>query len=136
MNLLYATYSKFWLSSTFWNFFPWSLITCVGHIWAWTTCYIIICGAKLYISSTILKYPNECFTNCMSLYSKISNYHHFWHSYILPLFCKYTLVGYNQKYSRLRCLLRVKGLVICFYLGWSGSTLVITKHVIKVGSKS
>jgi hypothetical protein len=23
----------------------------------------------------------------------------------------------NQKYSRLRCLLRVKGLVICFYLG-------------------
>ena len=26
-----------------------------------------------------------------------------------------------QKYSRLRCLLRVKDLVICFYLGWSGS---------------
>ena len=25
------------------------------------------------------------------------------------------------KKSRLRCLLRVKGLVICFYLGWSGS---------------
>ena len=24
---------------------------------------------------------------------------------------------YNQKYSRLRCLLHVKGLVICFYLG-------------------
>ena len=42
----------------------------------------------------------------------------------------------QQKYSRLRCLLRVKGLVICFYLGWSGSTLLITKHVIKVDSKS
>ena len=26
-----------------------------------------------------------------------------------------------QKYSRLRCLLHVKGLVICFYLGWSVS---------------
>jgi hypothetical protein len=26
--------------------------------------------------------------------------------------------------------------VICFYLGWSGSTLLITKHIIKVGSKS
>ena len=42
----------------------------------------------------------------------------------------------NQKYSRLRCLLRVKGLVICLYLGWSGSTLLITKHILKVGSKS
>ena len=36
-----------------------------------------------------------------------------------------------QEYSRLRCLLRVKGLVICFYLGWSGSTLLITEHIIK-----
>ena len=26
----------------------------------------------------------------------------------------------SQKYSSLRCLLHVKGLVICFYLGWSG----------------
>ena len=42
----------------------------------------------------------------------------------------------NQKYSRLRCLLHVKGLVVCFYLGWSGSTLLITKHLIEVGSKS
>jgi hypothetical protein len=33
-------------------------------------------------------------------------------------------------------LLRVKGLVISFYLGWSGNTLLITKHIIKVGSKS
>ena len=32
-----------------------------------------------------------------------------------------------QKYSRLRCLLRVKGLVIGFYLGWSGHTLLIRK---------
>ena len=29
----------------------------------------------------------------------------------------------SQKYSRLRCLLHVKGLVICFYFGWSGSIL-------------
>ena len=27
-------------------------------------------------------------------------------------------------------------MVICFYLGWSGSTLIIPKHIIKVGSKS
>ena len=44
--------------------------------------------------------------------------------------------GMPQKYSRLRCLLRVKGLVICFYLGWFGSALLITKHIIKIGSKS
>ena len=41
-----------------------------------------------------------------------------------------------QKYSRLRCLLRVKGLVICFYLGWSGSILQFRQNVIKVESKS
>ena len=33
----------------------------------------------------------------------------------------------TQKYSRLRCLLRFKGLVIGFYLGWSGHTLLIRK---------
>ena len=31
--------------------------------------------------------------------------------------------GISKKYSRLRCLLRVKGLVIYFYLGWAGSIL-------------
>jgi hypothetical protein len=40
------------------------------------------------------------------------------------LFSNYSyLVFSNQKYSRLRCLLPVKELVICFYLGWSGSIL-------------
>ena len=34
----------------------------------------------------------------------------------------------SQKYSRLRCLLRVKGLVFCFYLGWSGPSSVQTKY--------
>ena len=38
----------------------------------------------------------------------------------------------NQKYSRLRCLLLVKGFVICFYLGWSGSILQIRTNIIKV----
>ena len=28
---------------------------------------------------------------------------------------------YTQKYSKLRCLLGVKGLLICFYLDWFGS---------------
>ena len=42
----------------------------------------------------------------------------------------------RQKYNRLRCLLLVKGLVICFYLGWSGNTLPIRTNIIKVGSKS
>ena len=41
-----------------------------------------------------------------------------------------------QKYSRLRCLLPVKGLVFCFYLGWSGSILQFRQNIIKVGSKS
>ena len=41
-----------------------------------------------------------------------------------------------QNYSRLRCLLRVKGSVICFYLGWSGSILQFRQNKIKVGSKS
>ena len=36
----------------------------------------------------------------------------------------------------LRCMLRFKGLVICFYLGWSGSILQIRNNIIKVGSKS
>ena len=38
-----------------------------------------------------------------------------------------------QKYSRLRCLLRVKSLVICFYLG---SIFQFKQNIIKVGSKS
>ena len=33
-------------------------------------------------------------------------------------------------------MLHVKGLVICFYLGWSGSILEIRTNIIKVGSKS
>ena len=42
----------------------------------------------------------------------------------------------QKKYSRLRYFLRVKGLVICFYLGWSGSILQVRTNLIKVGSKS
>ena len=37
---------------------------------------------------------------------------------------------------RLRCLLRVKGLAICFYLAWSGSILQFRQNIINVGSKS
>ena len=39
----------------------------------------------------------------------------------------FTLYSLYQKYSRLRCLLRFKGLVIGFYLGWSGHTFLIRK---------
>ena len=42
----------------------------------------------------------------------------------------------GQKYSRLRCLLRVRGLVNCFYLGWSGSILQFRQNIIKVRTKS
>ena len=42
----------------------------------------------------------------------------------------------SQKYSRLRCLLRVKGLESCFYLGWPGSILQFRQNIIKVSSKS
>ena len=41
-----------------------------------------------------------------------------------------------KKTSRVRCLLRVKGLVTCFYLGWSGSIFQFRQNMIKVGSKS
>ena len=43
---------------------------------------------------------------------------------------------FDQEYSRLRCLLLVKGLVISFYLGWSDSILQIRTNISKVGSKS
>ena len=48
------------------------------------------------------------------------------------------MAAYNthSKYSRLRCLLPVKGLVFCFYFGRSGSILQFRKNIIKVGSKS
>ena len=42
----------------------------------------------------------------------------------------------EQKYRRLRCLLRVKGLLICLYLGWSGSIFQFRQNIINVGSKS
>ena len=42
-------------------------------------------------------------------------------------------ISNSQKYSRLRCLLRVKSLVICFYLG---SIFQFRQYIIKVGSKS
>ena len=45
-------------------------------------------------------------------------------------------VSHSQKYNRLRCLLRVKGLLFCFYLGWSGSILQFRQNIIMVGSKS
>ena len=41
-----------------------------------------------------------------------------------------------QKYGQLRYQLRVKGLVICLFLGCSGSILQIRTNMIKVGSKS
>ena len=59
------------------------------------------------------------------LWGKKSDYMHVIHSNQ----CK-------QRYSRLKCLLRVKGLGICFYLGWSGSILQFRQNRIKVGSKS
>ena len=55
---------------------------------------------------------------------------------LLFLLTVYRFDSKTQKYSRLRCLLRVKGLVICFYLGWSGSILQFRQNIIKVGSTS
>ena len=48
------------------------------------------------------------------------------------------MAAYNthSKYSRLSCLLPVKGLVFCFYFDRSGSNLQIRQNIIKVGSKS
>ena len=59
--------------------------------------------------------------------------------YAVVLACRKILhchsIPLNQKYSRLRCLLRVKGFVIWFYLGWFGSILQFTQNIIKEGSK-
>ena len=61
----------------------------------------------------------------------------FYYRYQQPGCCFFNVSLYwDQKYSRLRCLLRVKSLVICFYLGWSGSILQIGTNIKKVGSKS
>ena len=49
--------------------------------------------------------------------------------------CTYFYLHKYQKYNILRCLSLVKDLVICVYLGWSGSTLPIRTNIIKVGSK-
>ena len=46
------------------------------------------------------------------------------------------LVVMPPKYSRLRFLLRVKGLVTCFDFGWYSSILKFRQNIIKVGSKS
>ena len=46
-----------------------------------------------------------------------------------PLSSELNVIRYLQKYSRLRCLLLVKGLVICFHLGLSGSTLQIRTNI-------
>jgi hypothetical protein len=53
------------------------------------------------------------------------------HLAVTPIF-----ISHGQKYRRLRCLLPVKGLVICFYFDWSGSILQFRQNIIKVVSKS
>ena len=59
--------------------------------------------------------------------------------FIIPMFVvlstNWNQKSLKQKYSRLRCLLRVKDLAICFYLGWSGSILQFRQNMIKVGAK-
>ena len=55
---------------------------------------------------------------------------------LFPKFFTANIIFGSKKYSRLRCLLRVKSLVFCFYLGWSGSILQFRQNIIKVGSKS
>ena len=55
-------------------------------------------------------------------------------SFLTGTFCHFLQksgfnLGLVQKYIRLRCLVRVKGLVICFYLGWSGSILQKSKPI-------
>ena len=52
------------------------------------------------------------------------------------MYCKYIGQTHRQKYIRLRCLLRVKGLVIWFFLDWSGSIFQFRQSIIKVVSKS
>ena len=86
--------------------------------------------------NTCFHYKNQvCTVNFLFFFShKISILIMVWikfKSNILPR-NRFSALIYVQKYSRLRCLLCVKGLVICFYLGLSGSTLLITKHIIRL----
>ena len=59
----------------------------------------------------------------------VKEFRQIWINYII------SFDKFRQKYSRLTCLLHVKGLVVCFYLGWSGSILQFRQNIIKVGSK-
>ena len=54
------------------------------------------------------------------------------------MYCNLQKYSRHAKFlcSRLTCLLCVKGLAICFYLGWPGCILHFRQNIIKVGSKS
>ena len=56
------------------------------------------------------------------------------HTFMINVIYMSALHMYEQKYSRLRCLSRVKGLAICFYLGWPCNILQIRTNTSKVNS--
>ena len=101
-------------------------------------CFAIV---TLYFVQTRQSFTN--FALCVGLFikdfgnregSKYANRYRVFQHFYSTVCC--VDLGPDQKYSRLRCLLHVKGLVFCFYLGWSGSILQFRQNIIKVGSKS
>ena len=93
--------------------------------------YFVICGLPSQLSWLPFgEYYHDIVSKNGSMY-----YDHLQCTSITAKDTEYIVVR-SQKYSRLRCLLRVTGLVICFYLGWSGSILQFRQNIIKVGSKS
>ena len=69
------------------------------------------------------------FSHTKDLFSFNRNW---WNDNIFEGVFTYLIFLLEQKYSRLRCLLRVKGLVFCFYLGWSSVQTKYNKGRFKV----
>ena len=90
-----------------------------------------------YIDNKSVEFKIKLIANCNFFAKKNISHEISYQLDFVQLMCGVLAVNaYVQKYSRLRYLLLVKGLVICFYLGWSGSILPIRTNIIKVGSKS
>ena len=88
--------------------------------------YFVICGLPSQLSWLPFgEYYHDIVSKNGSMY-----YDHLQCTSITAKDTEYIVVR-SQKYSRLRCLLRVTGLVICFYLGWSGSILQFRQNIIQ-----
>ena len=96
------------------------------------------CGMESFVFRRFIREWRPVFVTAASFFLSLLQQYELSRLPLLPLVPEkwFHFQLWIQKYSKLRCLLRVKGLVVCFYLGWSGSILQFRQNVIKVGSKS